>query len=257
MQGAESLSFRFSLPKKPAGELVELTGAQMEQLLLDRLAAERDNPVQAMWRLATFYKQDGRVDKAMECFQQLFSRVDDLEAKANYAFSLGQTAESSNDFELAIRFYCQALSLEPTDPFVWYYTHNNIGYSLNQRGRFVEGEDYCRRAITINSQRPNGYKNLGVALQCQGRFREAAEAYVAATQADASDAGSLELFKKLLQEQQHVLGFDFAGTLECCEKAVEFAAEQRQRQQPAVKRGNRARLAYWKWRVHAYVKRLF
>jgi tetratricopeptide (TPR) repeat protein len=255
MPRSESLSFRFLVPEKPAGELVELTGAQVEQLLLDRLAAERDNPVEAMWRLAIFYRQDGRVDQAMECFQQLFSCVDDLEAKANYVLSMGQTAEGINDLELAIRFYRQALSLEPTDSFVWYYISNNLGYSLNQLGRFTEGEDYCRRAISINSQRPNGYKNLGVALQGQGRFREAAEAYVAATQADASDARSLELLKKLLQDQ-HVLRYDFAGRLECCEKAVEIAAEQWQKGQPVVKRGFRAKLVYWKLRVHAFAKRL-
>lgn len=255
MQGSEPLSFRFSLPEKPEGELVELTSAQMERLLLDRLAAERDNPINAMWMLATFCKQERRSDEAMERFQQLLSRVDDLNAKANYILSMGQTSERMNDFELAIRFYRQALSLEPTDSFVWYYINNNLGYSLNQLGRFSEGEAYCRRAISIDSQRPNGYKNLGIALQGQGRFHDAAEAYVAATQVDASDARSLELLKKLLRDQ-HVLGFDFAGTLKSCERAVEFAAEQRQKQQPVVKRGIRAKLAYWRLRVHAFVKRL-
>jgi tetratricopeptide (TPR) repeat protein len=256
MQRSEPLSFRFSLPEKPISELVELTPAQMERLLLDRLAAERDNPVEAMWQLGTFYKQQGRVDEAMERFQQLLSRVDDLEAKANYILSMGQASERVNDFELAIRFYRQALSLEPTDSFVWYYIHNNLGFSLNQLGRFSEGEVYCRHAIAIDSQRPNGYKNLGIALQGQGRFHDAAEAYVAATRADASDTRSLDLLKRLLQEQQ-ALQFDFAGLMECCEKAVVIAAEERRKLEPLVKRGIRANVAYWRFRGRAFLKLFF
>ena len=43
-------------------------------------------------------------------------------------------------------------------------------------GHFAEGEKFCRAAIEINPSRPNGHKNLGIALAGQGQYREAAGA---------------------------------------------------------------------------------
>ena len=80
---------------------------------------------------------------------------------------------------MAEQFYRQALSMEPTSSLLWYFIHNNLGFSLNQLGRFEEGETCCRRAIGINAQRSNGHKNLGLSLQGQGRYREAAESLLA------------------------------------------------------------------------------
>ena len=146
MREHESLKFNYEVPRGPEGEVVELTAAEMERLLVERLAAATENPTQAMWELAQFYKRDNRLDRASEVFKDMLGRVADLEIKAQIIFSLGQTAEKSNDFELAVRFYREALAMEPCSPFTWYFIHNNLGYSLNQLGRSVEGERLCRQA---------------------------------------------------------------------------------------------------------------
>ena len=53
---------------------------------------------------------------------------------------MGANAEKQQDFEAAVRFYREALAMEPLHNDVWYFS------------RF----------------RPNGHKNLGIALVAQG-----------------------------------------------------------------------------------------
>ena len=224
MREHEPLKFSYRVPRGPEGEVVEMTAAEMERLLMERLEAATDNPAQAMWELAQFYKRDNRLERASEVFKEMLGRVSDLEIKAQIIFSLGQTAEKSNEFELAVRFYREALAMEPCGQFTWYFIHNNLGYSLNQLGRFVEGEQVCRHAIDISTQPPNAHKNLGLALAGQGRYREAAESFIAATQADASDPRSLRHLEALLAEHPE-LEFEFAGARDACREAVAVAKQ--------------------------------
>jgi tetratricopeptide (TPR) repeat protein len=109
-----------------------------------------------------------------------------LEQKAACVLVMGATAEKKQDFEAAVRFYREALAMEPVRNDVWYFIHNNLGYSLNMLGQFAEGEKFCRAAIEINPFRPNGHKNLGIALAGQGRYREAARCFVTATLAHSA-----------------------------------------------------------------------
>jgi tetratricopeptide (TPR) repeat protein len=217
--------FRFEVPRPPEGEVVVLTAEQMEQKLLDQLGAAQDDPTQAMWALAQFYKSVGQIERAREQFRCLLDRTANLETKAQIVLALGQTAEKANDYRMAVELYSQALSLEPTVSALWYFIQNNLAYSLIQLERFGEAERYCRQAIKTDPHRPNAHKNLGLSLQGQGRYAEAAQAFVAATQANASDPRALGLLEALLVEHSE-LEFDFADVLEKCRKAVSFAAEK-------------------------------
>lgn len=221
---SEPLQFNYRVPCPPDGRVVELTDDQMERLLVKELQEAKADPTQPMWKLAIFYRSQGNLDRALALFRDLLLRVPDLESKAQLIFSLGQTAEKASDFDLAVRFYREALGMEPCSPFTWYFIHNNLGYSLNQLGRYGEGADYCRRAITISQQPPNGHKNLGLALTGLGRYREAAEAFIRATQANASDARSLRHLEALLSEHPE-LEFEFSKAVAACREAVAVARE--------------------------------
>ena len=118
--------------------------------------------------------------------------------------------------------------MEPMRNDVWYFIHNNLGYSLNTLGRFAVGEKWCRAAIEINPSRPNGHKNLGIALAGQGHYHEAAWCFVTATDNNAGDARSFGLLKDLLQQHPE-LEFDFQKQFSRCERAVKFAAAAIQR----------------------------
>ena len=125
--------------------------------------------------------------------------IPDLEEQAAYFLYLGGAAEQRKDFEAAVIFYQRALALEPMKLEVWYFAHNNLGFSLNQLGRFSDGEKFCRDAIRIDSNRSNGHKNLGLALAGQEHFPAAAHAYIAAINANPADTRSLVLLLKLLR----------------------------------------------------------
>lgn len=125
----------------------------------------------------------------------------DRDMKAALSFYAGAKAEKMEDFAAAVHFYRKARSMKPTDEKVWYFIHNNLGYSLNQLGQFIEGEKLCREAIEINSNTHNAHKNLGLALKGQGHYREAAECFVTATRIDPRDTRSLAILQGLLREQ--------------------------------------------------------
>ena len=189
-----------SRPAEVQGEVHEVPVEDVERALLEQLAAVEGDPTEAMWELAQFYKLSGRLELAMQHFGAALERVTGVEEKAKVLLGLGQTAERSLNFELAERFYRAGLSLEPTHAWTRYFLRNNLGYSLNQLERYEEGEALCREAIAIDPRRANAHKNLGIALERQGRHAEAARAYIAATDANASDGRAMRHLEALLAD---------------------------------------------------------
>lgn len=78
------------------------------------------------------------------------------------------------------------------------FLHNNRGFCLNRLGRYRDAEKYCRKAIEINGDRHNAYKNLGVALQAQGKYAEAAASFLRAALMFPPDYRSIEHLEELL-----------------------------------------------------------
>ena len=78
--------------------------------------------------------------------------------------------------------YLEGLSLPPAPTQTRYLLRNNLGYCLNEAHCHAEAEGHCRAAIAIDPQRHNAHKNLGVALEGQGRLAEAADAFIRAVQ---------------------------------------------------------------------------
>lgn len=232
----ERFEVSFSLPTPPPPGAVPLTAGEAEAHLLAEVQSEAraGNPVKAMWNLANFYKATHQVEKAEKAVRDLLAKVPDVENRAYLILSLGQLAEMTKDFDLAVRFYLEGVSMEPCALFTWYYLHNNLGYSLNQLGRFEEGELYCRRAIEITDKPQNAHKNLGLALQGQGKHAEAARCFVTATQSNASDGRSARHLEELI-EQHPELEFEFGPLLQKCKAAIEgVRLEIRKRLQPPV-----------------------
>ena len=232
----ERLDFRFSLPPRPVGPIVELSNAEAEKMLLKRLEEAKADPNEALWNLAQFYKLSRQHEKALERLRQLMERLPNPEKKAECILTMGQAMEQVGDYPAAVRYYKEALALEPTHTFTWYFINNNLGFSLNTLGRFSEGELYCRKARELDPSRPNAHKNLGISLAGQGQYQEAARCFVAATQANAADGRAFRLLQELLKQHPE-LEFEFQGALECCQKAVEVAARKAEELKPTIHRG--------------------
>jgi tetratricopeptide (TPR) repeat protein len=157
----QRLDFRFSVPRAPAGPLVELSGDEAEKMLLKKLGESNADPTEALWNLAQFYKLSKQHEKALQRLRELMQRLPDPEQKAECVLTMGQAMEQVGDYPAAVRYYKEALALEPTATFTWYFINNNLGFSLNTLGQFSEGEVYCRKAQEIDPKRPNAHKKPG------------------------------------------------------------------------------------------------
>jgi tetratricopeptide (TPR) repeat protein len=256
MNSSQKWDFKYSLPQPAQGKLVELSFAEIEEVLLNNLRSAEKDPKDALWQLARFYSHSKQHEQALEYLRRVLALQPDTEDKAATVLAMGQTMEQVDDYPAAVRYYREAFAFEPVHTRTWYFINNNLGYSLNRLEQYDEGETFCRAAIGIDLHRPNAFKNLGIALRGQGRYAEAADCFVKSTQADASDARSLKLLEELL-EQRPELGFDFGPPLECCRKAVEVANQERARSpQPLVERGWRKQWFLARARLTAWWKRI-
>jgi tetratricopeptide (TPR) repeat protein len=169
---SDELHFTYRVAVKPDAPLVELSAIEAEKVLRKRLEAERDRPADALWNLAVFYNRSLQHDKAEESNQQIKDLSPGAAVDAQCLLAFGQMCEMMGDYPAAVRYYLQGIAAEPVDRGIWFFLHNNVGYSFNQVGRFDRGEEFCRRAISIDSTRSNGFKNLGLALKAKGVSRK-------------------------------------------------------------------------------------
>ena len=247
------MKFRIVVPPTPTGTRVQMSVEEAEKFMLEAVKGNGDR-TEALWNLAQFYKVNGLHGKALKRLQELIELLPDAESKGECIFTMGQSCEGAGDFAAAVKYYRAAMAMEPASPFLWYFIHNNLGYSLNALGRFEEGELYCRRAIGIDPNRPNGHKNLGLALAGRGNYREAARCFVTATQVNAADGRSLQLLETLVTEHPE-LEFDFQNEIENCRAAVTFANEKLKASQPAPLTGWRKSVALLRVRIGRWWRR--
>jgi Flp pilus assembly protein TadD len=181
----KGFEFHFTTSAAPEGELV--SAEEAEARLLQRLEDRGGACSETLWDLARLYSITGRQQIALRYTQRLISGTDDREKLAAGYLAQGQLMEQMSDWRGAIVVYQRAFALQPTNPATSYLVHNNLGFCLNQIGCYHEGETYCRTAISIEPRRANAFKNLGLSLLGQHRFAEAAQSFIDAVKANASD----------------------------------------------------------------------
>src|SRR6266403_3390785 len=118
------LDFRFEFPRRPEGPLVEFSAAEAEKLLLKRLEDAKEDPKEALWQIAQFYKNAKQHEKALRYLRRLMALLPDVEEKANCFFTMGQAMENVGDYEAAVRYYKEALALEPIGTFLCYFINH-------------------------------------------------------------------------------------------------------------------------------------
>jgi len=219
--------FNFTIPKQPQG--TPISAEEAEQLLLERLKKCESEFLDALWDLAYFNSRTGQQPVAQRYLERFIVNTDDPEKRAGSFLALGQLMEQMENYENAISFYSQAVSLEPENTPTWYLINNNLGYCLNIMGRFVEAEGYCRSAIKIDPDRQNAYKNLGISLVNQGRHAEAARNFIAALRANAADPHALKLLEQLFVDFPEIADEipDIEALIQRCQEAVKAVAEVR------------------------------
>jgi tetratricopeptide (TPR) repeat protein len=221
---ADNWTFNFRPKQSFNGKPVTIEEA--EKHFLAKLKDPNENHKGVRLELIRIYRSMGKVGDAMSYAEEYLAETTDSEEKAEAYFTLGQAMEHIDDFESALRFYMLALELEPRHKLQMYFIRNNIGFSLNQLGRFVDAEQYLREAISIDTTHANAYKNLGLSLEGQGRYAEAARSFIAAVQANASDPRALRHLERLVERHPEILAemSDLSYHINMCRQAVAFAA---------------------------------
>lgn len=111
---------------------------------------------------------------------------------------------------------------------MWYFLLNNRAYCLNQIGEHQEAGTYAQAAIGIDPGRHNTFKNLGVSLQGQGRFVEAAENFIRAAKMAPTDTRALAHLEELISGHREILKEipDLLAQLHECHEAVQGVEEE-------------------------------
>jgi tetratricopeptide (TPR) repeat protein len=118
---------------------------------------------------------------------------------------MGIAMEHTSDYSAALEAYSRALVLQQDFEDTWYFLNNNAAFCLNQLGRYGEAEKYCRIAIRIEPRRHNAYKNLGVSLQNQCLYAEAARNFIRAIKLCPTDRRALDHLKELINDHPEVI----------------------------------------------------
>lgn len=159
-------------------------------------------------------------------YEKILDLTDEPAARADCLSRMAVAMENSGDYELALDAYLRAFDLPHKSKEISYFLHNNIGFCLNQLGRYGEAAKYCRIAIEIDPGRHNAHKNLGVSLQNQGRYVEAAKSYIRAVQICPEDRRALVHLEELIAGHREELLRempDILKSLHECHEAVSAA----------------------------------
>lgn len=185
-----------------------VTDNEAEDALLEKVADStgEEERAGALWHLVAFYRYHlRRNDVSIGLLKLMIEESASAERSAIYYLALGQIAEAEKNWDLAVLHYNKGLGLSPANQQTSYALNNNLGFCLNARRDYAEAEDCCRRAIQIDPERHNAFKNLGLSLYGQGKLLGAAWAWVDATKLNPADSSSLNMLKALIRDHPDLL----------------------------------------------------
>lgn len=166
-------------------EIIPISDPDAEKMRKEVLSATDVNTV--MQKLA-----NGMVSKfsAARCFDEMLDIIHELHlrsfmapAEANLFLKQGAICESMRDYSLAMDYYAMGIQayatmIEP-DQEEGYWLFNNSAFCYNYERLFQGGQKQTNKAISLNGEQYNAWKNLGVSLEHQYRYVEAAASYMA------------------------------------------------------------------------------
>lgn len=111
----------------------------------------------------------------------------------------GNAALSSENFEDAIKYYTQAIELDPKN----HVLYSNRSAAHAKAGSYAAALEDAEQTVAINPGWSKGYSRKGSALAYLGRYEDAAKAYEEGLSKDPSNAqlvSGLSEVQKQLQE---------------------------------------------------------
>lgn len=227
MSGKDEWEFFFKKWQLPDGTAA-VTAEEAEESLLEQLEQSGGTCRKTLLQLARVRSSMGKHSEALTHLERLLQLSDDIEENASYFLALGQLMEQLGDHSAATEYYRGGFRLKPSRPTTWYWINNNLGYCLNELKRYDEAEPYLRTAIETAPKMSNAYKNLGLCFLGQGDYAQAAENFVSAVRADASDIRPFKHLEGLVKSHPEILSTvpDLSRTIDLCRKAAEYARQK-------------------------------
>jgi tetratricopeptide (TPR) repeat protein len=213
------------VPEVPEPQRVPIrkeSDAETEASLLETVERAEAMLAWTVDELAFFYQDTGQQPKAFASLELLAS-LHSREVRAKALLSLGQLSEQLDEYARAAEYYERGLAEESAKDEVGYFLNNNLGYSLNKQGFHERAATHCRTAIAVDPERHNAHKNLGIALEAQQHYPEAANAYRKAAERCTRDSRARMHLEQLAKAHPdlHTTLPDLPKTLEALRKAEE------------------------------------
>jgi hypothetical protein len=168
------------------------------------ISCERVNLPLVLWQMANAFLGKGNQQPGVLCLLRLLDISSDQEQRAESFLLLGCECEKVDDYSPAVRFYQQGIECGPKEIRTRYFLHNNLGYCLNHLKRHEEASEHCRTAIDVDPVIFNAYKNLGIALEGQGRYVDAVKCHMKACKIYPQDARALEHLEILVASHSDI-----------------------------------------------------
>ena len=167
-----------------------------------------DQKIASLWAIIEIYRSEtvnngGKYnkescDEIIKLLQKYGLQIELTKTVVHILIKEGGYCEKLGDYENALRFYESSLPLEIKEPLPKYLRLNNLAFCLNFFKRFGDAEKYLREAVKILPHMYNAWKNLGVSLEHQCQFEEAAECYLKAVLLSKGERRSVEHLKRLI-----------------------------------------------------------
>jgi tetratricopeptide (TPR) repeat protein len=208
----------------PGGEKVSLKDTDRMFSILTK-TMNMEELTESLQALALNCVSEGYFGAAYEYTEKILTLEDKPGEKARCLLQMRQILENSGHYRNALNTYARAFDLPHEANDVWYFLNNNLAYCLNCDGLHEKAEGYCRAAIAIDSERHNAHKNLGIALEGQGRYGDAARCFIQATVLCPADSRALSLLENLLTIHPEILkeNAELESALHECREKVKFA----------------------------------
>ncbi|HIJ79285.1 MAG: tetratricopeptide repeat protein [Desulfobulbaceae bacterium] len=147
----------------------------------DYSSAQNGHSADNLFRQAMEFHQQGEVEQAFSCYQQVVAlEPDHLEA----CFYLGLLCSSSGALHEAVNWLEKAYGLAPEESAIIY----QLGVNLFSLGRTRPAIDAFKKAVALDPGNWQAAYNLGVAYFSCGKFNEAIAAYDKAARCNPQDS---------------------------------------------------------------------
>lgn len=166
-------------------EMTLIASDVADRMKKDILAAEDIGSV--MFMLNEFvvpkFKGAGRFTELLDILKELYNRPFMQPAAIDLYLRQGSICESMMDYAAAIDYYNKGITIyatmvEPNDK-CGYWLFNNDAFCHDYEKRFPEAQRLAEKAISIDREKHNAWKNRGVSLEHQDNYVEAAASYIA------------------------------------------------------------------------------